>query len=136
MFGPPMRTPASFDFAADLQLLVLREMTAAAGDGGRLAAMVGPLANAMSLALAASSQASSKAVVEAVARMATPKAEPLTTPPGDRLAYSVKQFAATISLSQATVWRLIKEDKIRVVKIGGRTLIPADQIGRTLRRHD
>jgi excisionase family DNA binding protein len=41
----------------------------------------------------------------------------------DRMAYGVPQAAATLSLSKATVWELIRQGKIAAIKLSGRTLI-------------
>lgn len=54
-------------------------------------------------------------------------------PSAERRAYSVKDVAAASGLSRATLYRLIKEGQLAPVRVGGRTLIPADQLDSLLR---
>ncbi|AQR60830.1 hypothetical protein BZG35_03545 [Brevundimonas sp. LM2] len=54
----------------------------------------------------------------------------------NKIAYSVDEFAKVLSLGKSTVWRLIKDGDVRAKKIGGRTLIPADQVDRVLSRRE
>jgi excisionase family DNA binding protein len=49
-------------------------------------------------------------------------------------AYRVSDFCATYGVSRATLYKLIKEGKIRKAKIAGRTVIPADEAEALLRR--
>lgn len=51
---------------------------------------------------------------------------------GDRLAYGVPEAALAMSVSKATVWDWIRLGKVRSVKIGGRTLIPREELLRLL----
>lgn len=44
------------------------------------------------------------------------------------LAYSVKEAAQVVSTSQPTIYNWIKEGKLRVTKIGGRTFVPASSL--------
>lgn len=44
------------------------------------------------------------------------------------LAFSIKDACNTLSLGKTTIFALIKEGRLRVVRIGGRTLIPADSL--------
>jgi hypothetical protein len=44
----------------------------------------------------------------------------------DRLADSVPDTAFRLGICQASVWKLIKEGKIKSVKIGGRRVITRD----------
>lgn len=46
----------------------------------------------------------------------------------EHLAYSIKEAAAAISLSERTIWQMIKRGELPTVKVGGRTLIPADRL--------
>ena len=39
-------------------------------------------------------------------------------------AYRIKDFCTRIGISPSTFWKLVAEEKIRVIRIGGRTLIP------------
>jgi hypothetical protein len=44
----------------------------------------------------------------------------------DRLADSVPETAFRLGICQASVWKLIKEEKIKSVKIGGRRVVPRE----------
>jgi excisionase family DNA binding protein len=44
------------------------------------------------------------------------------------LAYSIKEAAQVFSVSTPTIYAWIKQDRIRSVKIGGRTFIPATSL--------
>lgn len=46
----------------------------------------------------------------------------------DRHAYSIKDAAFQTGLSRTTLYRLAKEGALRPIRVGGRTLIPRDQI--------
>ena len=48
------------------------------------------------------------------------------------LAYRIKDFCRLIGISPSTLWKLAKEEKIRLVRIAGRTLVPASEIVRLL----
>jgi excisionase family DNA binding protein len=45
-----------------------------------------------------------------------------------RLAYSVKQTCEVSSLGRTSIYALIAEGKLKVVRIGGRTLILAESL--------
>lgn len=49
----------------------------------------------------------------------------LETTTRERLAYSIADACAALSLGKTTVYALIGEGKLRTRKVGGRTLIPA-----------
>ena len=49
------------------------------------------------------------------------------------LAYRVKDFCRRVGVSRATFYKHTRLGKIRVVKIGGRTLVPAAEVERLLR---
>ena len=40
------------------------------------------------------------------------------------LCYQVPRFCQKVEISQSTFWKYVKLNKIRVVRIGGRTLVP------------
>ena len=40
------------------------------------------------------------------------------------LAYRVSDFCPRLGISKATFWKNVKAGKIRVIRIGGRTLVP------------
>ena len=46
----------------------------------------------------------------------------------DKLAYSIKEACKATSLSRTTVYAHIASGKLRVVRIGGRTIIPAESL--------
>jgi excisionase family DNA binding protein len=58
-------------------------------------------------------------------------AAPVSTTP-TRLAFSVDEFAAAIGASRAFAWGLVKERKLRVVRHGRRTFVPADAVAEFL----
>jgi hypothetical protein len=49
------------------------------------------------------------------------------------LAYRVKDFCARIGIAPSTFWKCVGREEIRIIKIGGRTLVPADEVERLLR---
>ena len=49
------------------------------------------------------------------------------------LAYRVKEFCERIRISPSTFWKHVKLGKIRVVRIGGRVLVPATEAEAILR---
>jgi hypothetical protein len=51
---------------------------------------------------------------------------------GGRHALSIKDAATALTICQASVWKLVSQEKIRVVRIGGRTTIPATEVARLL----
>ncbi len=42
----------------------------------------------------------------------------------DPLAHRIPDFCARIGISKSTFWKCVKCGKIRVIRIGGRTLVP------------
>lgn len=44
--------------------------------------------------------------------------------PVEKLAYSIAEASAAMSLSQATIYALLAEGRLQRVKVGRRTLIP------------
>lgn len=47
-------------------------------------------------------------------------------------AYTVKNLAKKIQLSESMLWKLIKNGQVKTVKIGRRTLVPASELTRML----
>ncbi|GAA4642002.1 hypothetical protein GCM10023115_03140 [Pontixanthobacter gangjinensis] len=45
-----------------------------------------------------------------------------------KLAYSVQEACAATSLGRTSIWNHIKEGRLRAIRVGGRTLIPADAL--------
>jgi excisionase family DNA binding protein len=57
----------------------------------------------------------------------------LNSPPiGAPLAFRVNPFCQRLGISRATLYKYVKLGKIRVIKIGGRTLVPAEEVQRLL----
>ena len=51
---------------------------------------------------------------------------------GSQLAYQVKAFCNSVGISPATFYKYVNLGEIRVIKIGGRTLVPASEVERLL----
>ncbi len=49
-------------------------------------------------------------------------------PANQKLAYSVREACHVSSLGRTTIFGLIETGRLRVTRIGGRTLIPADAL--------
>lgn len=45
-----------------------------------------------------------------------------------KLTYTISEAATALSIGRTTIYKLISGRQLRTVKIGARTLIPADQI--------
>lgn len=56
----------------------------------------------------------------------------ISASPAEPIAYRVNDFCQAIGLSRTTVYDLIKGERLRVIKIAGRTLIPASEAHRLL----
>jgi len=54
--------------------------------------------------------------------------------PGPRASYHVEEAAALLGIGRTFMFALIRDRKIRVVKIGRRTLVPATEITAFLER--
>ena len=50
----------------------------------------------------------------------------------DRLAFGVEEAAIVMCVGKSTIWRWIQEKRVRSVKLGGRTLIPREELLRLL----
>ncbi len=48
------------------------------------------------------------------------------------LAHQVNPSSQMLGVSPSTVWKLIREEKVRAIRIGGRTLLPVTEIERLL----
>lgn len=46
------------------------------------------------------------------------------------ITYRINDFAKAVGISRTSIYQLIKEGKIKPVKIAGRTLIPASEVQR------
>ena len=74
-----------------------------------------------------------KAVVDAVREAFVEFHRPAESPPEDREHYTAAEFAKAWKVSQRTVDRAIARGEIRVVRVGRRVLIPAQEIRRILK---
>ena len=50
-----------------------------------------------------------------------------------KLAFTVEEFLRAVGIGRTNFYNLVKEGKIRVVKLGGRTLIPKSEADRIAR---
>ena len=50
-----------------------------------------------------------------------------------KLAFSVQEVAAALGLSASSIWKWISLGQLRAIKVGRRTLIPADELNRILK---
>jgi len=48
----------------------------------------------------------------------------------DRLAWPVKEGAHRLGIGRSTVYKLASQGKLRLIKVGGRTLLPDAEISR------
>jgi excisionase family DNA binding protein len=48
--------------------------------------------------------------------------------PNSKLAFSIREACAATSLGRTTIYALIANHQLSVVRVGGRTLIPADSL--------
>lgn len=46
----------------------------------------------------------------------------------EKMAYSIREACAASSLSRSTLYSQISSGKLRVVRIGGRTIVPAEAL--------
>lgn len=51
-----------------------------------------------------------------------------TNPNPAKLAYSIKEACAASSLGKTSIWNHVKNGRLRVIRLGGRTLIPAESL--------
>ena len=52
--------------------------------------------------------------------------------PTPKLAYSVHEAAAALGLSASSIWKWISLGQLRAIRVGGRTLITAEELDRVL----
>ena len=53
-----------------------------------------------------------------------------------KLAYSIREACETSSLGKTTIYSLIAASRLRAVRVGGRTVIPADSLSALLNGDD
>ena len=46
----------------------------------------------------------------------------------EKLTYSIKETCRVTSLSRSTVYKAIADQRLRIIRVGGRTLIPAESL--------
>ena len=61
-----------------------------------------------------------------------PAAAPLPAPSG-RLTYRVREVAEMLGIHERTAWHWLREGRLKRVKVGGTTLVPADEVARLIR---
>lgn len=54
--------------------------------------------------------------------------KPPVSLPIDQFAYGIKEAASALGISRTSMYYLIKEGKLKVVKLGRRTLIPVQEL--------
>jgi excisionase family DNA binding protein len=59
-----------------------------------------------------------------------PSVTPATRPdiPPEKLAFTMKEAAAALGIGRTTLWQAISDGKLAALKLGSRTLIPADAL--------
>ena len=50
----------------------------------------------------------------------------------EKLAYTLEETAKALTLSRATVFKLVKSGRLRAVRVGSRALIPVKELQRFL----
>jgi len=50
-----------------------------------------------------------------------------------KLAFTVAEFLRAVGIGRTSFYELVKSGKIRVIKLGGRTLVPRDEAERLAR---
>lgn len=50
----------------------------------------------------------------------------------ERSAYGMREFAKALGVGLSTAWKWQAEGKFKVVRVGGRTLVPASELRRLL----
>ena len=50
-----------------------------------------------------------------------------TNPSSERLALRVAEYCSRVGISRASFYKYVKRGEIRIVKIAGRTLVPASE---------
>ena len=53
--------------------------------------------------------------------------------PPQRRAYPINETAVLLGISRSSVYRLINEGELRAIYLGGRRLVPSDEIDRITR---
>ena len=53
--------------------------------------------------------------------------------PVERQAWRVREFCEAYRIASSTFWKYVGQGKISVIRIGGRTLVPADEARRISR---
>lgn len=51
-----------------------------------------------------------------------------TNPTAPKIAYSIREAVAATSFSKTNLYSMIASGKLRVVRVGGRTVIPAEAL--------
>ena len=56
-----------------------------------------------------------------------------TTADQDRLAYSMREAAASLGICERSVWQAIKDGRLKAARLGRSVRIPADELDRFVR---
>jgi len=46
----------------------------------------------------------------------------------EKLAYTIAELCQVVGISRATIYKEIKAERLRIRKVGKRTLVPADEV--------
>jgi excisionase family DNA binding protein len=68
-----------------------------------------------------------KAVPEPVAATVSPPPPPPSIPP-EKITYTMREASMALGVGKTTLWKAISEGKLAAIKLGSRTLIPADAL--------
>ncbi len=52
--------------------------------------------------------------------------------PVERVTYRVREVAEMLGIHERTAWRWLREGRMRSVKVGGATLVPAAEVARLI----
>lgn len=52
--------------------------------------------------------------------------------PTEPLVYTLEEAANALTLGRSTVWKLVRQGRLRVVRVGKRVLVPKKEIDRLL----
>lgn len=61
-------------------------------------------------------------------RVESPPPAPPPQLPAEKLMYTVKQVSEALGVGRTTVWKVVAEGKLRAIKLGNRTLLPAEHL--------
>jgi hypothetical protein len=62
--------------------------------------------------------------------MRTTNSSAITEYSADRAAWQVKEFCRAYRISNSTFWKYVKLDLIKIIRVGGRVLVPQEEARR------